>query len=89
MTFTIKAFIILGFTISLLYIAIKLIQKYSKTFLYTKLGKHTNIKIEGIFYLDDSNKLVTLRYKSIIYLILLNKTNNILLDKYEITQELY
>ncbi len=89
MIFTIKSLIILIFVISILYISIKLVQKYSKVLFSTKLGKNKHVKIDSVFYLDDTNKLITLKYKSTIYIILISKTNNILLDKYEITQELH
>ena len=76
-----KPFLGLIFVIFLLYIVLKIIQKYSK--LGNISEKAGSISLEGIFYIDDSTKLVSITNNKINYLLLISKNGNILLEKKE------
>ena len=79
----IKAIVILLLIIYCLYLAAKVIQKYMSKTLKTKFGKESEIKLAGIFYIDDTHKVVSIKHKKTQYLMLLGKNNNLLLDKNE------
>lgn len=78
-----KAITSLVLIIFLLYFSIKLVQKYSSKFIKTTFGKSKNLKLIEIFYIDSTNKVVSLKHYNTRYLILLNRNNNLLLNKYE------
>lgn len=78
-----KAIAILILIIILLYFSTKLVQKYSSKFISTTFGKSKNLKLIEIFYIDSANKVVSLKHYNTSYLILLNRNNNLLLNKYE------
>ena len=84
MEILIKPLAILILVILLMYIAAKLMQKLSSKFLKSTLGTNKDMKLQKIFYIDNNNKIVSLQHKEKSYLILLSKSNNILLDKNEV-----
>lgn len=75
---------ILGLTlvIGILYLFLKLLQKYYKTGI-TASTKRDKIDITGISYIDDSTKIVSVVHGPCKYLFVVGKNSSLLLDKYE------
>jgi|GEM_PF-2153363 len=70
------------FVIGLLYICLKLLQKYTK-YGVNKFKQKDKMDITGITYIDDSTKVVSLVHGPCKYLFVVGKNSNLLLDKYE------
>ncbi|MFK8040617.1 MAG: hypothetical protein AB8B67_04745 [Rickettsiaceae bacterium] len=66
----------------LMYFALKLMQKYTKFGVKYK-NNSANIKIDSILYIDDTNKIVSLKSKKKYYMIAVNKNTISLIDKYD------
>lgn len=77
-----QAMLGLIFVIGLLYLSLKLLQRYYKTGI-TKNGKKDKIDITGISYIDDSTKVVSIVHGPCKYLFVVGKNSSLLLDKYE------
>jgi hypothetical protein len=76
-----KAIFGLLFVLGLFYVSMKLLQKYTKIGQVT--GATCGIKLDGTVYVDDSTKIVSMTHGSMGYLLLVGKSGNLLLDKYE------
>lgn len=77
-----QAILGLAFVIGLLYLVLKVLQKYYKTGI-TKMGQKDKIDITGISYIDDSTKVVSVVHGPCKYLFVVGKNSTLLLDKYE------
>ena len=71
--------------IGLLYVSLKLIQRYTKfgSYSYAHGIKPSSISIKSIAYIDPGSKLVNFECNNKNYIVLIGKNTNILLDKYE------
>jgi hypothetical protein len=79
-----KVVLSLIFVIVLMYLILKIIQKYTK--FGTQRGDPlTSIKIENIAYIDENTKIVHISQNKASYVLAINKNNIVLIDKYEIT----
>jgi hypothetical protein len=76
-----KAILGLLFVLGLLYILSKILQKYTKI---GGVGSTSSIKLDGIMYIDDASKVVSVVHGGMSYLVLVSKNGNVLLDKHEI-----
>jgi hypothetical protein len=72
----------LAFVLALLYIILKIMQKYLKTTVFKGTGKD-KINITGITYIDDSTKIVSAIHGPAKYVFVVGRNSSLLLDKYE------
>lgn len=79
---TVKVFLSLLLVIALMYAVLKLVQKYSKFGLRLN-SSTTGLKIEGILYIDESTRIVSLQRSGINYILAVNKNNTTVIDRYE------
>lgn len=77
-----QAILGLAFVIGLLYLFLKLLQRYYKTGI-TKINQKDKIDITGISYIDDSTKVVSVVHGTCKYLFVVGRNSTLLLDKYE------
>jgi len=78
----IKAVAGLAFVIGLLYLILKLVQKYGKSSIY-KINNSDKINITGISYIDDSTKIICAVHGPSKYVFVVGRNTSLLLDKYE------
>lgn len=72
----------LVFVLGLLYLTLRIMQKYLKTGIY-KGKQKDKIDITGISYIDDSTKIVCAIHGPCKYVFLVGRNSSLLLDKYE------
>jgi len=80
-----KALLSLGSVFAVMYIALKILQKY------TNIGNHSSksksnggLKLENIVYIDEANKVVNISNNlGVNYVIAVGKNNSFLIDKYK------
>lgn len=79
-----KSLLSLAAILGLLYLFLKLVQRYSKfgTNNIAGLAKEHAITINSIAYIDASTKVINFKCGNKIYLVLLGK-NNLVIDSYE------
>jgi hypothetical protein len=83
MLFTVISSLVI--VIGLIYLVLKLLQRY----VYFGGNKALNMinldtmSIAATTYIDQNNKVIKLKHLNSYYLILVSKTNNLLLDKHE------
>lgn len=80
-----KVLLSLVVVISIMYIALKVLQKYTKIGIRNKLA-NSGVTIEGVIYIDENNKIVNLRKSQTGYLLAMNKNNIVLIDKYDVIE---
>lgn len=80
-----KAILGLVFVISLLYITLKIMQKYLKP--SYKINNKDIINITGIAYIDESTKIISASHGPAKYVFVVGKGTSLLLDKYENYEE--
>lgn len=85
MAIILKVLFSLILVVIIMYLVLRLIQKYGKIGLSPK-GSNSHLHIDGVVYLDENNKIVTLRGTKSVYLVGINKNNIVLIDKNEITE---
>lgn len=68
--------------ILLMYIALKILQKYSKFGTITG-NKKLNLKIDSVVYIDQNTKVVHLYKDKRYYILAVGKNNIMLIDKYD------
>lgn len=79
----IKSLFALIFICGILYLFLKLLQKYSPIGNQNLTGnKNTEININSVTYIDHESKIVNFSCKNKKYLILISKNNNMLIDSY-------
>lgn len=78
----IKALAGLAFVISLLYLILKIVQKYGKTGIY-KINNSDKINVTGVAYIDDATKIICANHGPSKYVFVIGKNTSLLLDKYE------
>ncbi len=80
-----KALFSLGVVFSVMYVALKIIQKYSNIGSGSKThGRGSGLKIENIVYIDEGTKVVNISNKSgSNYVIAVGKHNSFLIEKYK------
>ncbi|MGV2433208.1 MAG UNVERIFIED_CONTAM: hypothetical protein LVQ98_08175 [Rickettsiaceae bacterium] len=76
-----KAVLGLIFVIALLYIMLKIMQKYLKP--SYKINDKDIINITGIAYIDESTKIISASHGPSKYVFVVGKGTSLLLDKYE------
>ncbi len=77
-----KAALGLAFVIGLLYLILKIVQKYGKMGMY-KINNSDKINITGVAYIDDSTKIICAVHGPSKYVFVLGRNTSLLLDKYE------
>ncbi len=84
-----KALLSLGVVFTVMYVILKIIQRYSNIGTGAKgSSRGTGLKIENIVYIDEGTKVVNISNKSgSNYVIAVAKNNSFLVDKYEIDKE--
>lgn len=76
-----KALIALSAILGLIYFVSKLLQRYGK--LSSKLcNLQKNMKIDGVLYIDNNTKVVTIRHSKMSYVLAIAKNNIVIIDKY-------
>lgn len=79
-----KSFFALIFVIIILYIFLKLLQKYSNLGNKNFAGDKNNIiKLNSVLYIDSESKVINFSCKNKKYLVLIGKNNHLLIDNYE------
>jgi len=80
-----KALFSLGVVFAAMYVALKIIQKYSNIGSGSKgTGRGSGLKIENIVYIDEGTKVVNISNKSgSNYVIAVGKHNSFLIEKYK------
>lgn len=85
-----KAILSLTFVVGILYISLKIIQKYTHLG-YKFTNKHTNsdsLKLENIVYIDESTKVVTISAaNNRKYILAIGPNNLTVVDKITTTKE--
>jgi hypothetical protein len=71
----------LGFVIFLLYLILKLVQKYGKGSMIGSSADRAHVT--GVTYIDDSTKIISAIHGPSKYLFVIGKHTSLLLDKYE------
>lgn len=80
----VKTLFALVFVVIILYVFLKLLQKYSNLGNKNFIGsKDNNIEMNSILYLDSESKIVNFSCKNKKYLVLITKNNSLLIDSYE------
>jgi len=82
MPIIVKVVLSLLLVIALMYIILKVVQKYSKFSFRINAGV-SGVKIAGILYIDENTKIVSLQRAQTNYILAVNKTNITVIDKYE------
>jgi len=84
-----KALLSLGAVFAVMYVVLKIIQRYSNIGTGAKgNSRGSSLKIENIVYIDEGTKIVNISNKSgSNYVIAVAKNNSFLVDKYEIDKE--
>ena len=84
-----KALRSLGVVFTVMYVILKIIQRYSNIGTGAKgSSRGTGLKIENIVYIDEGTKVVNISNKSgSNYVIAVAKNNSFLVDNYEIDKE--
>ncbi|GAB4169165.1 MAG: hypothetical protein Tsb006_7380 [Rickettsiaceae bacterium] len=84
-----KALFSLGIVFSIMYIILRVVQKYTKFGAGHKAyGKTSSLKIENIVYIDEGTKIVSISNKAgFNYIIAVSKSNSFLIDKYAANKE--
>ncbi|PCJ25939.1 MAG: hypothetical protein COA94_05630 [Rickettsiales bacterium] len=84
-----KALLSLGFVFAVMYVLLKIMQKYSNVGSGSKLGgAESGLKIENILYIDGGTKIINIANKSgSNYVIAVAKNNSFLIDKYKTKKE--
>ena len=77
----IQAIFALGLVISLLYLILKLVQKYGKGSIVGASADRA--RITGVTYIDDSTKIISAIHGPSKYLFVIGKHTSLLLDKYD------
>lgn len=72
----------LAFVLALLYIILKIMQKYLKSAVFKGSGTD-KINITGITYIDDSTKIVAATHGPSKYVFVVGRNSGLLLDKYD------
>ena len=78
----IQAILGLAFVLALLYIILKIMQKYLKPTLLKATGG-SKIDVEAISYIDEGTKIVSAIHGPCKYVFVVSKGGCLLLDKYE------
>lgn len=78
----IKALAGLAFVLLLLYLILKIVQKYGKMGMY-KINNSDKINITGVSYIDDSTKVICAVHGPSKYVFVVGRNTSLLLDKYE------
>ncbi len=86
LTIILKVLFSLIIVIFIMYGTLKLVQRYTRFGVRTK-NVHSGLSIEGIIYIDESNKVVSLRRLQTYYLLAINKHKLVLIDKYDVTEQ--
>jgi flagellar biogenesis protein FliO len=82
----IKVIFSLLLVIALMYIILKMIQKYSN--FGNKLNAFKDgIKITGTTYIDEHTKIINLQRPGYNYILAVNKNNTTIIDKYEFDEQ--
>lgn len=83
-----KTLFALGFVLSILFIMLKLLQKYTRFGLRSKLAGKDGLKIENIVYIDEATKIINISNSTgFNYIVAIGKQNSFLIDKYRITKK--
>jgi len=78
---TLKVIFSLLLVIGLMYGILKFVQKYSK--FGSRNSTTLGLKIEGVLYVDENTKIVSLQRSGTNYILAVNKNNTTIIDKYE------
>ena len=78
---TLKVIFSLLFVIGLMYGILKFMQKYGK--FGSKNSLILGLKIQGVLYVDENTKIVSLQRSGTNYILAVNKNNTTIIDKYE------
>ena len=80
-----KALFSLGIVFLVMYIILKLVQKYTKFGFRENLNSVNSLKVENVVYVDENTKIINISNNNgYSYVIAVNKNNSFLIDKYKI-----
>ncbi len=79
-----KALLALSVVFLVMYIILKLVQKYTKFGYGRNINSFNSLKIENIVYIDENSKIINISNNNgFTYIVSINKNNSFLIDKYK------